>query len=271
MSIIDGKKIAQAIRQEIKAEALNAPGLAVILAGDNPASMLYVRNKVKACTEVGIKSFQYSLPNDINEEQLLKLIDQLNLDDKIHGILVQLPLPDTIDANKIINRIDPAKDVDGLTATNIGKLVTGQDCFVPCTPQGCLLLIKSVISDISGLNALIIGRSNLVGKPMLHVLLQENATVTIAHSKTKNLKDLCLRADILVAAVGSPEIIKGEWIKPGAVVIDVGINYDNDKIKGDVEFDEAFKRASFITPVPGGVGPMTVACLLKNTVKAIQS
>lgn len=272
MKIIDGKKIAQEIREAVKADiarlGANVPGLAVIIVGNDKASHLYVRNKVKACQDVGIKSFKYDLPADTNEEQLLQLIDQLNLDDKINGILVQLPLPKFINATRIINRIDQSKDVDGLTIVNVGKLATGQDCFVPCTPQGCLLLIKTVIEDLSGLNALIVGRSNLVGKPMLHVLLQENATVTIAHSKTNNLKELCLKADILVAAIGSAELIKGEWIKPGAIVIDVGISYKDGEIKGDVEFEEAVKRASYITPVPGGAGPMTVACLLKNTVKA---
>jgi methylenetetrahydrofolate dehydrogenase (NADP+)/methenyltetrahydrofolate cyclohydrolase len=277
--IIDGKAIAAKLRQEIKAEVEQlqkehniTPGLAVILVGNNPASCLYVRNKIKACKVAGINLFEFYPDDNISEAALLKQIDLLNKDPNVHGILVQLPLPDHINSTNIINAIDPIKDVDGFTATNLGKLVTAQDCFIPCTPQGCLILIKSVVEDIEGMNALIVGRSNIVGKPMLHVLLQQNCTVTIAHSYTKNLKDLCQKADILVAATGQEHLIKGDWIKPGAIIIDVGINYTKDgKITGDVEFESAAKIAKAISPVPGGVGPMTVTCLLKNTLKSAKA
>jgi methylenetetrahydrofolate dehydrogenase (NADP+) / methenyltetrahydrofolate cyclohydrolase len=276
MKIIDGKSIAKELRQEIAEEISQlkiktdiVPGLAVFLIGDHPASKLYVRNKIKACKEVGIKFFEFYLPSDTSEKDLLEKIEEANDNPNIHGILVQLPLPDYIDSVNIINAIDPNKDVDGFTVSNVGKLVTQQDCFVPCTPQGCLILIKTIITDLKGLNALVIGRSNIVGKPMFHVLLQENTTVTLANSYTKDLQSLCLNADIIVSAVGVPKIIKGEWIKPGAIVIDVGINYIDDRnIVGDVEFDQAITRAKAISPVPGGVGPMTVTCLLKNTLKA---
>ncbi len=213
--------------------------------------------------------FESYLEESISEDKLISEIDQLNHNPNIHGILVQLPLPAHINPIKVINAISPKKDVDGFTASNFGKLVTGQDCFIPCTPQGCLILIKTIIDDLRGLNALVIGRSNIVGKPMLHVLLQENCTVTIAHSYTKNLPELCKKADILIAAIGKENAIKGDWIKPGAIVIDVGINY-NDKrgITGDVEFGKAAHHAKAISPVPGGVGPMTVTCLLRNTLKA---
>lgn len=277
--IIDGKSIASQLRKEIAAEILRfqnsnhiTPGLAVILVGDHPASQLYVRNKIKACEEVGVSLFEFYLPAEISERTLINKIELLNKDHKVHGILVQLPLPESINSTNVINAINPSKDVDGFTATNLGKLVTGQDCFVPCTPQGCLVLIKSVIDKLDGLNALVIGRSNIVGKPMLHVLSQENCTVTLAHSYTMNLKQLCAQADILVAAVGSSQLIKGDWIKPGAVVIDVGISYTSEqKIVGDVEFDQAIKYAKAISPVPGGVGPMTVTCLLRNTLKSAYS
>ncbi len=274
--IIDGKKVASLIRKEIAEDILNfhnsnhvTPGLAVILVGDHPASRLYVRNKISACKEVGVSLFEFYMPAETSERTLISKIELLNKDHKVHGILVQLPLPESIDPINVINAISPSKDVDGFTATNLGKLITEQDCFVPRTPQGCLMLIKSVIKNLSGLNALVVGRSNIVGKPMFHVLLQENCTVTLAHSYTKNLSELCKKADILVVAVGSPGLIKGAWIKPGAVVIDVGISYKAEKkIVGDVEFDQAIKYAKAISPVPGGVGPMTVACLLKNTLKS---
>lgn len=274
--IIDGKAIASEIRSEIADQILAlknttdiVPGLAVILVGDHPASKLYVRNKIRACQQVGIALFEHYLSVAISESELCELIQKLNNNKQVHGILVQLPLPEHINPIKIINTINPKKDVDGFTATNFGKLVTAQDCLVPCTPQGCLILIKSIIENLEGLNALIIGRSNIVGKPMLHVLLQENCTVTIAHSYTKDLDKLCKQADIVIAAVGQANLIKGSWIKPGAIVIDVGINYiDQKNIIGDVELNQAIKHAKAISPVPGGVGPMTVTCLLKNTLKA---
>ena len=275
-TIIDGKSIAARLRQDIAQEVLQLqkkahiiPGLAVILVGDHPASKLYVRNKIKACKEVGINLFEFYLAEEISEKMLIYKIELLNKDPKVHGILVQLPLPEHINPINVINSINPSKDVDGFTVNNFGKLVTQQDCFVPCTPQGCLILIKTIIKDLQGLNALVVGRSNIVGKPMLHVLLQENCTVTIAHSYSNNLEQLCQQADILIAAVGKGELIRGKWIKPGAVVIDVGINYvDQKKIIGDVEFEQAMLYAQAISPVPGGVGPMTVTCLLKNTLKA---
>jgi methylenetetrahydrofolate dehydrogenase (NADP+)/methenyltetrahydrofolate cyclohydrolase len=275
-NIINGKLIAANLREKIAEEVAQlklkkniVPGLAVILAGDHPASKLYVRNKVNACKQAGINLFENYLQSDISEAELLAKIQELNLNHEVHGILVQLPLPEHISSINIVNAIDPRKDVDGFTPTNLGKLITGQNCFVPCTPQGCLILIKSVLGDIKGLNALVIGRSNIVGKPMAQVLLQENCTVTLAHSYSKNLQELCLSADVLVVAIGKGGLIPGSWIKPDAVVIDVGISYDeNGKISGDVEFEQAILRAKAITPVPGGVGPMTIACLLKNTLKA---
>jgi methylenetetrahydrofolate dehydrogenase (NADP+) / methenyltetrahydrofolate cyclohydrolase len=278
LTIIDGKSIAAAIREQIaddvtklKNDKQITPGLAVVLVGEHPPSKLYVRNKVVACQKVGIDLFEFYLPAETSEFSLLSLLQELNNNDKVHGILVQLPLPLHINSSNIINMIDPSKDVDGFTASNLGKLITQQDCFVPCTPQGCMLLIKTVVDDLRGLNALVVGRSNIVGKPMLHLLLQENSTVTIAHSYSKNLRELCQNADILVAAVGKAKIIPGEWIKPGAIVIDVGISYNSEnKISGDVEFDEAIKKAKAISPVPYGVGPMTITCLLKNTLKSAQ-
>lgn len=274
--VIDGKLIAAQLREEIakdvacfKSEKNITPGLAVILVGEHPASKLYVRNKIKACNQAGINLFEFYLSSDISEEFLMTTIEELNQNIEVHGILVQLPLPEHINSTNIINSIDPKKDVDGFTPTNLGKLVTQQECFVPCTPQGCLILIKTVIKDLEGLNSLVIGRSNIVGKPMLHVLLQENCTVTLAHSYTKNLEELCKKADILVVAVGSGYMIPGAWIKQGSVVIDVGISYDsNGVITGDVEFEQAALRAKAISPVPYGVGPMTITCLLKNTLKA---
>ncbi len=273
--IINGKLIAEELRRNIAQEVSSlpiVPGLAVILVGDNPASKLYVRNKIIACKNVGINLFECYLDYDIAESALIEQINNLNNNHQVHGILVQLPLPAHINSTNIINAIAPQKDVDGFTATNLGNLVTAQDCFVPCTPQGCLILIKTIVQDLSGLNALIVGRSNIVGKPMLHVLLQENCTVTLAHSYTNNLQDLCGQADILVVAAGQAQLVKGAWIKEGAIVIDVGINYTHaNKIIGDVEFDKALYQAKAITPVPGGVGPMTVACLLKNTLKAAKN
>lgn len=273
--IIDGKSIADKLRKEIATniDAFNkmhhiVPGLAVILVGDNPASKLYVKNKIKACREVGINLFENYLSCEISEKALISKIEQLNKDPKVHGILVQLPLPTHINQINIINAINPEKDVDGFTVSNLGKLITGQDCFVPCTPQGCLILIKEIVQDLKGLNALVIGRSIIVGKPMFHVLEMENATVTLAHSYTKDLPKLCQQADILVVAAGKAELVKGEWIRPGSIVIDVGINYVDNKIIGDVEFNKAINHVKAITPVPKGVGPMTVTCLLKNTLKA---
>lgn len=270
--IIDGKALAKQKRaemaqivQELKAMGVT-PGLAVVLVGEDPASEIYVRNKHKACEEVGIYSRVIKLPEDTKEEDLLKLIDELNQDSALDGILVQLPLPKQIDPDKVIERILPNKDVDGFHPVNAGKLLTGQTGFVSCTPLGILELIKSTGIDISGKEAVVIGRSNIVGKPVAHLLLQENATVTICHSKTKNLKEVCQRADILVAAVGKPQLITADYVKEGAVVIDVGINRLSDgKLVGDVAFETVKEKASYITPVPGGVGPMTITMLLSNT------
>ena len=272
--IIDGKAIAAALRQEIAAQvaALKdkgaAPGLAVILVGDDPASHVYVRNKVKACEEAGIASLEHRLPETASQEEIGTLIQTLNADPAVHGILLQLPLPAHLDADPLVQSIAPAKDVDGLTFVNQGKLVAGDKSgHVPCTPQGSLRLIKSVREDLTGLNAVVIGRSLLFGKPMGQLLLAENCTVTMAHSKTTDLPAVCRNADILVAAVGRPKMVKGDWIKPGAIVIDVGINrLETGKLCGDVDFDEARDVAAALTPVPGGVGPMTIACLLANTV-----
>jgi methylenetetrahydrofolate dehydrogenase (NADP+)/methenyltetrahydrofolate cyclohydrolase len=269
---IDGKAVAAELRKSIaiKVSGMAAkPGLAVILVGDDPASHVYVNNKVKATEEVGMRSIERRLPESTSAEDVAKVIDELNADPSVHGILLQLPLPKHIEADPLIQRIAPHKDVDGLTIPNIGKLVANLDGMVPCTPQGSLLLIKSVKKDITGLNAVVIGRSLLFGKPMAQLLLAENCTVTTAHSKTRNLAELCRTADILVAAVGCAEMVKGDWVKPGAIVIDVGINrMDTGKLKGDVDYEGASQTAAAITPVPGGVGPMTIACLLANTLKA---
>jgi methylenetetrahydrofolate dehydrogenase (NADP+)/methenyltetrahydrofolate cyclohydrolase len=271
-SVIDGKAVAADLRKSIAAKVssmASKPGLAVILVGDDPASHVYVSNKVKATNEVGMRSIERRLPETASAEDIAKVIDDLNADASIHGILLQLPLPRHIDSDPLIQRIAPHKDVDGLTIPNIGKLVAGIDGMVPCTPQGSLLLIQSVKTDLTGLNAVVIGRSLLFGKPMAQLLLAENCTVTTAHSKTKDLAALCRNADILVAAVGRTEMVKGDWVKPGAIVIDVGINRQPDgKLKGDVDYTAASQIASAITPVPGGVGPMTIACLLANTLKA---
>lgn len=277
-SVIDGKAIAATLREDIAQEvsALKAkgvePGLAVILVGDDPASHVYVGNKVRACEQVGIVSYEQRMPEDAIEQQIRHIIKNLNANPKVHGILLQLPLPAHLAAvqESLVQTIAPEKDVDGLTTVNAGKLFLGMDDgLVPCTPQGSLLLIKSVKDNIGGLNAVVIGRSNLFGKPMAQLLLKENCTVTTAHSRTKDLDAVCKNADILVAAVGRPKMVKGSWVKPGAIVIDVGINrMDDGKLCGDVDYAEAAEVAGAITPVPGGVGPMTIACLLANTLKA---
>jgi methylenetetrahydrofolate dehydrogenase (NADP+)/methenyltetrahydrofolate cyclohydrolase len=279
--IIDGKAFAAGLRARIgeAAEELQAkhgliPGLAVVLVGENPASQVYVRNKAKQTREAGMASFEHKLAVDTRQDELLDLIRQLNDDPAVHGILVQLPLPDQIDAQAVLDAIAPAKDVDGFHIINAGRLMTGAgEPLVPCTPLGCTMLLKDRLGDLKGLNAVIVGRSNIVGKPMAMLLLAENCTVTVAHSRTRDLPGLCRTADILVAAVGRPEMIRGDWVKPGATVIDVGINrIDTDdgktRLVGDVAFEEAVQVAGAITPVPGGVGPMTIACLLANTVTA---
>lgn len=272
--IIDGKAIAAALREDIKHDVEGVskkPGLAVILVGDDPASQVYVGSKIKMTVAVGMESFEHRLPADSTELDIRQVIKDLNSDPDVHGILLQLPLPDHLAdvQEELVQSISPDKDVDGLTVTNAGKLFLGLEGLVPCTPQGSLLLIKSVEDNLSGKHAVVIGRSNLFGKPMAQLLLQENCTVTTAHSRTQDLAGLCKTADILVAAVGREKMVKGDWIKPGAIVIDVGINrMDNGKLCGDVDFEEAAKVAGAITPVPGGVGPMTIACLLKNTLKA---
>ena len=276
--IIDGKKEAETVKNEIKKEISDiksktnkAPSLTVILIGDYAPSIIYVRNKEKSALEVGIKSEVIKYPKDVSEKEILKKIDDLNKNEKISGILVQLPLPAHISKEKIINAIIPSKDVDGFNPINVGNLSSGFNSIVPCTPLGCLLLIKKMETNLSGKHAVIIGRSNLNGKPMAQLLLKENCTVTIVHSKTKNLQNECLKADILVAAVGVPKLVKKNWVKKDAVVIDVGINKVGDKIVGDVSFDELKDDVKAITPVPGGVGPMTIACLLKNTLECFKA
>jgi methylenetetrahydrofolate dehydrogenase (NADP+)/methenyltetrahydrofolate cyclohydrolase len=277
--IIDGKAIAQDLRQSLtkEVEALLArgiqPGLAVILVGEDPASQVYVRSKAKQTVEIGMASFEHRLPADTPEEALLELIQTLNGDNEVDGILVQLPLPPHIDADKVLRAVRPEKDVDGFHPTNVGLVATGSGGMVPCTPYGSMLLIRSIQQDLTGLNAVIVGRSNIVGKPMAQLLLAADCTVTIAHSRTRDLAAIVGQADILVAAVGRPEMIKGQWIKEGAIVIDVGINRINTgdgkgKLVGDVDYASASDKAGSITPVPGGVGPMTIACLLRNTVEA---
>ena len=272
-ALIDGKAHAQALRDRVRAgvgRLSRAPGLAVVLVGDDPASAVYVRAKGKACLEVGIASFEHRLHADTQQATLLSLVGQLNADPAVDGILVQLPLPGHIDSNAVIATIDPDKDVDGFHPVNVGRLASGLDGFVPCTPLGCLMLLKATLGDLSGLDAAVVGRSNIVGKPMAQLLLGANATVTIAHSRSRHLFALCRRADILVAAVGRPEMIRGDWVKPGATVIDVGINRVNGKLVGDVAFSEVAAHAGAITPVPGGVGPMTIACLLANTLTSAE-
>ena len=277
MILIDGKKVAAELREELKKEVSNlkakynkTPGLTVILIGDMAPSQIYVRMKEKAANEVGLKSEVIKYPNEVEEKTVLDKIHELNKDDGVSGILVQLPLPKHIDKQKVIEKILPSKDVDGFHPMNVGNLSSGYDSSVPCTPLGCYLLIKKIEPNLSGKKAVIVGRSNLNGKPMTQLLLKENCTVTITHSKTKDLKGECLKGDIIVAAVGIPELVKGDWIKKDAIVIDVGINKTEKGIVGDVAFDEVSKVAKALTPVPGGVGPMTIACLLKNTIECFK-
>jgi methylenetetrahydrofolate dehydrogenase (NADP+)/methenyltetrahydrofolate cyclohydrolase len=279
-AIIDGKSIAARLRQEVAAGVARlerergfVPGLAVVLVGEDPASQVYVRSKAKATREAGMASFEHKLPADTAEAKLLGLIGELNRNPEVHGILVQLPLPKHIDSAKVIETIDPAKDVDGFHPVNVGRLATGGQALAPCTPTGCLILAKSVQPKLEGLEAVVIGRSNIVGKPMAQLLLGENCTVTIAHSRTRDLPGVVRRADLVVAAVGRAEMVRGDWIKPGAIVIDVGIQRvagpdGQIRLVGDVAFAEVVQTAGAITPVPGGVGPMTIACLLQNTLQA---
>lgn len=281
-TIIDGKAMAAELHSKIK-EAVHdltskhnvSPGLAVVLVGSHPASQVYVHNKAKQTTEVGMVSFKHELQESVSEAQLLSLVAKLNQDERVHGILVQLPLPSHIDTNQVINAIEPTKDVDGFTVSNAGLLATGQRAFVPCTPLGCLLMLRQTHpQSLAGRNAVVVGRSNIVGKPMASLLLREHCTVTVAHSRTQDLPSICASADILVAAVGQPKFVQGGWIKEGATVIDVGINRvptsqaNKTKLVGDVDFAAALQKAGAITPVPGGVGPMTIACLLVNTLTA---
>jgi methylenetetrahydrofolate dehydrogenase (NADP+)/methenyltetrahydrofolate cyclohydrolase len=278
--IIDGKVIASELRARVADEVARVqgahgltPGLAVVLVGSDPASQVYVRSKHKQTQAAGMASFEHVLPADIAQDELLALIGQLNRDPRVHGILVQLPLPKSIATETVINAIDPAKDVDGLHPNNAGRLAGGLAALSPCTPLGCIILARSVHASLEGMNAIVIGRSNLVGRPLVQLLLNENATVTIAHSRSRDLAQLCARADLVFAAVGKPEMVRGNWIKPGATVIDVGINRlpgadGKDRLVGDVAFAEALEIAGAITPVPGGVGQMTVACLLVNTLRA---
>ena len=275
--IIDGKKEAELLRHEVKKEIDSlklknnkVPGLTVILIGDFAPSQIYVKNKEKKAKEVGINSEVVRYPKEVSEQEVLKKIKELNDNNAVSGILVQLPLPSQINKEKIINAINPLKDVDGFHPVNVGNLSSGYHATVPCTPLGCLFLIKKTESNLSGKHAVIIGRSNLNGKPMAQLLLKENCSVTIVHSKTKDLKIECLKADILVAAVGVPNLVKGDWVKKDAIVIDVGINKVDDKIVGDVDFDNVKDKVKAITPVPGGVGPMTIACLLKNTLECFK-
>ncbi len=277
---IDGKAIAAKVRSEVAADVARikaqhgfVPGLAVVLVGEDPASKVYVRNKAAQTVETGMQSFEHKLAEDTPEQVVLDLVAKLNADPNVNGILVQMPLPKHMDSNKVLELIDPLKDVDGFHPMNVGRLSIGERALAPCTPVGSIILAKSVKHDLSGLNAVVVGRSNIVGKPMAQLLLRENCTVTIAHSRTKDLPAVVRGADLVVAAIGKPEFVKGDWIKPGAIVIDVGINRilkedGKGKIVGDVDFAEAVKVAGAITPVPGGVGPMTIACLLKNTVEA---
>ncbi|MFK8076385.1 MAG: bifunctional methylenetetrahydrofolate dehydrogenase/methenyltetrahydrofolate cyclohydrolase FolD [Granulosicoccus sp.] len=277
-TVIDGKAAAAALRADLAVKVADlkrdhglTPGLAVVLVGEDPASQVYVRNKAKQTVEVGMESIEHKLPADTQEADLLALIDTLNADDAVHGILVQLPLPSHINEFKVINAVSHDKDVDGFHLINVGRLNTDGGGVVPCTPLGCLMMLKEHHGDLSGMNAVIVGRSNIVGKPMAALLLQANCTVTIAHSRTKDLESICREADILVAAVGRPRMVPGSWVKPGATVIDVGINRieedGKNRLVGDVDYDSAAAVAGAITPVPGGVGPMTIACLLHNTVQ----
>ena len=277
MILIDGKKIASELREDLKKEVYElkkkfnkVPGLTVILIGDLTPSQIYVRNKEKSANEVGLKSEVIKYPDNVEEKTVLNKIQDLNKDDTVSGILVQLPLPKHIDKQKVIETITPDKDVDGFHPMNVGNLSSGYDSSVPCTPLGCYLLIKKIEPNLSGKKAIVVGRSNLNGKPMTQLLLKENCTVTITHSKTSDLKGECLKGDIIVAAVGIPELVKGDWVNKDAIVIDVGINKTEKGIVGDVAFDEVSKVAKALTPVPGGVGPMTIACLLKNTIECFK-
>ena len=277
MTIIDGKKTAADLWSNLKNEVDNlkkkfnrVPGLTVILIGEYAPSKIYVRNKEKSAVEIGLKSEIIKYPDTVDEKTVLEKISELNKDENVSGILVQLPLPKHINNKKIIDAIDPNKDVDGFHPNNVGNLSSGYESSVPCTPLGCHLLIKKIEPNLNGKKAVVLGRSNLNGKPMTQLLLKENCTVTIAHSKTKNLREECLKADILVVAVGIPKLVKGDWVKKGSIVIDVGINKTEEGIVGDVDFDEVSKHAKAITPVPGGVGPMTIACLLKNTIECFK-
>ena len=278
MKILDGKAVSLKVKESVKVRADELkkfgvePTLAVVLVGEDKASQTYVRAKEKACNEYGIKSVAHRLSENTTQNELLALINVLNLDDSIHGILVQLPLPKHIDTNVVLAAIDPQKDVDGFHAVNVGKLVSGLDGFVPCTPLGVMEILKEYGIYVAGLNAVVIGRSNIVGKPMANLLLNASATVTVTHSKTKNLKEICKNADLIVAAIGRPFFLKADMIKDGAVVVDVGINrLDDGRLVGDVDFDEVAPKCSYITPVPGGVGPMTIAMLLNNTILAAQA
>ena len=278
MKILDGKAVSLKVKESVKVRADELkkfsiePTLAVVLVGEDKASQTYVRAKEKACNEYGIKSVAHRLSENTTQAELLALINVLNLDDSIHGILVQLPLPKHIDTNTVLAMIDPTKDVDGFHAVNVGKLVSGLDGFVPCTPLGVMEILKEYGIDVAGLNAVVIGRSNIVGKPMANLLLNASATVTVTHSKTKNLKEICKNADLIVAAIGKPFFLKADMVKDGAVVVDVGINrLDDGRLVGDVDFDEVAPKCSYITPVPGGVGPMTIAMLLNNTILAAQA
>ena len=277
MILIDGKKVAAELREELKKEVTDLksrtnkiPGLTVILIGELAPSKIYVKNKEKSANEVGIKSEIIRYPDSVEEKKVLEKISELNKDDSVSGILVQLPLPNHIDKKKVIEAILPSKDVDGFHPYNVGNLSSGYESSIPCTPLGCYLLIKKIEPNLSGKKAVVVGRSNLNGKPMTQLLLKENCTVTITHSKTKDLKEECLKGDIIVAAVGIPELVKGDWVKKDAIVIDVGINKTEKGIVGDVAFDEVSKVAKALTPVPGGVGPMTIACLLKNTIECFK-
>ena len=277
MILIDGKKAAAELREELKQEVAELktkynkiPGLTVILIGDMAPSQIYVRNKEKSANEVGLKSEVIRYPDSVEEKTVLEKIEELNNDETVSGILVQLPLPKHIDKQKVIETITPSKDVDGFHPMNVGNLSSGYESSVPCTPLGCYLMIKKIEPNLSGKKAVVVGRSNLNGKPMTQLLLKENCTVTITHSRTKDLKAECLEADIIVAAVGIPELVRGDWVKKDAIVIDVGINKTENGIVGDVAFDEVSKVAKALTPVPGGVGPMTIACLLKNTVECFK-
>lgn len=281
--VIDGKAFAAGLTQrigdavaEFTAAGHPQPGLAVVLVGEDPASQVYVRNKIRTTTEAGMRSIEYKLDVSTSQDELMALIEKLNHDDGVDGILVQLPLPKQIDGDAVINAIDPEKDVDGFHVINVGRLSIGLDSLIPCTPYGCIMLLEDHFGDLSGKSAVVVGRSNIVGKPMAQLLLSRNCTVTVAHSRTANLQDVCRQADIVVAAVGRPEMIDGDWIKDGAVVIDVGINRvpapergeGKFRLTGDVDYESAGAKASAITPVPGGVGPMTIACLLRNTMVA---